>query len=184
MKIAVTGHKSGIGKAIYTLLSQTHTVIGFDLDTVNIEIPADRKSIIEQSKDCDIFINNAYARSYQLSMFDDILLDWKDKDSKYIINVGSIMQYKVNTGSQTEDAVLFPPQYINSKKTLRKKTISNSLNSEIKCKVSIIHPGFTRTQMIADMGISEPQLEPVDVALQVKQIIESNLHFLEITFSK
>ena len=37
MKIAVTGHKSGIGKAIYTLLSQTHSLQGFDLDTVNIE---------------------------------------------------------------------------------------------------------------------------------------------------
>ena len=47
------------------------------------------------------------------------------------------MQYKVNTGSQTEDVALFPPQYINAKKTLRKKTISNSLNSEIKCKLSI-----------------------------------------------
>ena len=184
MKIAVTGHKSGIGKAIYTLLSQTHTVIGFDLDTVNIEIPADRKSIIEQSKDCDIFINNAYARSHQLNMFDDILLDWKDNDSKYIINIGSIMQYKVNTGSQNDDVVLFPPQYINSKKDLRKKTVTNSLNSEIKCKLSIVQPGFTRTQMIADMEISDVQLEPVDVALQLKYIIESNLHFIEITFSR
>ena len=184
MKIAVTGHKSGIGKAIYTLLGQTHTLIGFDLDTVNIENPDDRKSIIDQSIDCDIFINNAYANSTQLNLFDELLEEWKYDDSKYIINVGSTMKYKFNRGSQTEDEVLFPPKYINTKKELHKKTLINHLTSEIKCKLSIIQPGFTRTQFSADMPIGDKQMEPIDVALQVKYIIESNLHFFEITFSK
>lgn len=182
MKIAVTGHKSGIGKAIYTLLSQTHTVIGFDLDTINLEKQSDRNSIIEQIKDYDVFINNAFGNGSQMPMFTEILEQWKEDSSKLIINVGSTMKFKRNIGSMTTDMALFPPHYINLKKELYNKTISSTFLDDTKCKVSIIQPGFTKTKFTEELDFE--QMEPEQVAEQVKYIIESDVHIVDITFTK
>jgi NAD(P)-dependent dehydrogenase (short-subunit alcohol dehydrogenase family) len=182
MKIAVTGHKSGIGKAIYTLLSQTHSLQGFDLDTVNIENQEDRNNILRETNDCDIFINNAFANGSQILLFKELLEKWKHDSSKYIINIGSIMRYKTNTGSQTEDTLMFPPLYINHKKELHRSTLIASFDKDIECKLSIIQPGFTRTQFTEELDVD--QMEASDVALQVKYIIESNVHIVDIAFKK
>jgi NAD(P)-dependent dehydrogenase (short-subunit alcohol dehydrogenase family) len=65
MKIAITGHTKGIGKALYDgFKAQGHEVIGFNRSTVaNISTDAGLNKIAEESKDCDIFINNAYDTS-------------------------------------------------------------------------------------------------------------------------
>jgi NADP-dependent 3-hydroxy acid dehydrogenase YdfG len=87
MIYAITGHTQGIGKALFERLSPN--VIGFSRSTgYNINSKADRSRIIEESKDCDIFINNAYSSFGQVSMLIDLFLEWKDLDKK-IINVGS-----------------------------------------------------------------------------------------------
>ena len=60
MKIAITGHTQGIGKCAFERLSPN--IIGFSKSTgYDITKFNDRKRIIEESKDCDIFINNANA---------------------------------------------------------------------------------------------------------------------------
>ena len=59
MKIAITGHTNGIGKACYDLLSQEHQVIGFSRSS-DYDIN-DPESIFSSAKDSDVFINNAYS---------------------------------------------------------------------------------------------------------------------------
>jgi NAD(P)-dependent dehydrogenase (short-subunit alcohol dehydrogenase family) len=91
MKIAVTGHTQGIGKAIFDYFSQDNQVEGFSRSNgFNIKIPTARQQIVELSKDFDIFVNNAY-NSYddaQLLMLTAIAEQWRDTD-KLIINISS-----------------------------------------------------------------------------------------------
>ena len=55
MKIAITGHCNGIGKAIFDKLSEKgHELIGFDIEDESGDILNGREEIIEKSKDCDV----------------------------------------------------------------------------------------------------------------------------------
>ena len=84
---AITGHTSGIGKRLYERMQSN--VIGFSLSTgYDITNPADRHRIITESKDCNVFINNATAGFGQTLLFLELFTAWKDQD-KTIINVGS-----------------------------------------------------------------------------------------------
>jgi hypothetical protein len=84
---AITGHTAGIGKCLYERLNPN--AIGFSLSTgYNITNPIDRQRIINESKDCDVFINNATAGFGQTLLFLELFDVWKDQP-KTIINVGS-----------------------------------------------------------------------------------------------
>ena len=61
MKIALTGHTSGIGKALYDILSQEHEVVCFSRSNgYDIKYDITIEKIVQGSLDCDVFINNAY----------------------------------------------------------------------------------------------------------------------------
>jgi hypothetical protein len=88
IKYAITGHTSGIGKCMYNRLSES--AIGFSLSSgYDIAVPFDRQRIITESKDCDVFINNAPAGFSQTLLFLELLQAWRNDKTKTIINVGS-----------------------------------------------------------------------------------------------
>jgi hypothetical protein len=96
MKIAITGHTSGIGKAVYEKLSPN--CLGFSrTNGYDISKKEDRLRIINQSADCDVFINNAHSDDFsQTELLLDIWLKWNHLNKK-IINVGSdISLYNVS----------------------------------------------------------------------------------------
>ena len=64
MKIAITGHTSGLGRAFYNHFSQNHEVIGLSRSN-GFNIAKDQDKIIEEVKDCDVFFNNAHAGACQ-----------------------------------------------------------------------------------------------------------------------
>lgn len=92
MKIAITGHTSGIGLALfYYFTHQGHDVIGFSRRTgYNIDVPSDRARIILAAEECDVFVNNAYSNfnDSQLLMLEEIFTAWIDKDRK-IVNIST-----------------------------------------------------------------------------------------------
>lgn len=89
MKIAITGNTSGIGKALANVYSTEHTVIGFSRYTgYDISKETDRKKIIAESADCDVFINNAYHDFSQCDLLFDLWQQWKDQ-KKQIVNISS-----------------------------------------------------------------------------------------------
>ena len=92
---ALTGHTSGIGKCMYERLSSS--VIGFSLSNgYDITVKSNRQRIINESKDCDVFINNAPAGFFQTLLFLELFQEWKNNPNKTIINVGSrIAEIKV-----------------------------------------------------------------------------------------
>ena len=88
MKIALTGHLAGLGECLYKMLSDAgHTVVGFDIqEGCDINNKDVRSSILEKSKDCDVFINNAYANPGQFEML-RLLID--SNIHSIIMNVGT-----------------------------------------------------------------------------------------------
>ena len=99
MKISITGHTSGIGKALFGYFKQEHECVGFSKSTGhNITDATNRASIISASIDCDIFVNNAYSNydDSQLFLLQGIYNAWKDQD-KIIINISSrITDFPIN----------------------------------------------------------------------------------------
>lgn len=93
MKIAITGHTSGIGLALLNHFQTNHTCIGFSRSNgYNISNPADRARILLESLDADVFINNAYNNwdNSQFLMLEKVASQWAGRD-KLIINSASII---------------------------------------------------------------------------------------------
>ena len=89
MKIAITGHTKSLGKALFEFLSQKHEIIGFSRSNgYDIKSPFDRKKIIKESKDCDIFINLVHNYYHQTDLLLELHKSWKGLQ-KYIINIGT-----------------------------------------------------------------------------------------------
>lgn len=87
IKYSLTGHTRDIGKCLYEKLSPN--VIGFSKSTgYDITLKKDRERIIEESFNCDVFINNAQCEFGQVLLLIDLFYVWKDLP-KTIINVGS-----------------------------------------------------------------------------------------------
>jgi len=86
MKYAITGHTSGIGKCAYQRLN----AIGFSRSNgYDITNSIDRRRILEQINDCDVFINCAHSGFGATYLLLDLYNMWKDLPNKTIINVGS-----------------------------------------------------------------------------------------------
>ena len=92
MKVAITGHTKGIGKEIHNyFLSKGYECLLFSrTNGYDIGMEEDRTRIINESKDCDIFVNNAcvYKNDSQLHLLEGVYNQWT-KLEKIIINISS-----------------------------------------------------------------------------------------------
>lgn len=82
MKIVITGHTSGLGKAIYDHYKHDHTVIG--LSRSNGYDIRSNDAIVNVASTADIFFNNAYCGVEQANLIDDLL------DKTMIVTSGSM----------------------------------------------------------------------------------------------
>jgi hypothetical protein len=72
MKIVITGHTGGLGKAIYDFYSsQWHEVIGLSRTTGHT-LPEKNDEVVQIAQGCDIFFNNAYSGLAQLNLIKDL----------------------------------------------------------------------------------------------------------------
>jgi len=93
MKIAVTGHTSGLGQAIYNNFPDS---IGLSRSNgYDISIRENYDKIVDQVKQCNVFINCAQTKFHQTELLMHVAHYWKGK----IINIGSQAKYSVLTGS-------------------------------------------------------------------------------------
>lgn len=104
MKVAITGHTRGIGKAFYdNYASKGHECLGFSTSNgYDISNPEDRQRIVNESKDAVMFINNActYIDDSQFLMLQEIYDSWVGED-KLIVNMSSRITDWVFTPSDT-----------------------------------------------------------------------------------
>lgn len=127
-KYALTGHTQGIGEKLFEILSPN--VIGFSKSTgYDINKKDDRKRIIKEARDCEVFINNAPAGFGQTYLFLELLNEWKSDSTKTIINVGSRI---AEIALSPEAKHLLPYQA----EKLILKEMSFKIPEDVKCKVN------------------------------------------------
>ena len=157
MKIAITGHTKGIGKAVFEKNSNTK---GFSLTSgYDIKNSVDRNNIVDQIQDCDVFINNAFDNYAQCNMLFDIWKSWKDTN-KIIISIGSdVTKYTMSTKR------LEILDYYNYKLTLKDlhERLQN-LNTSVNMKY--ISFGYVATEKSIQMNIPENMMISVDEAVE------------------
>ena len=109
LKVAITGHTKGIGKAVFdSLTAKGHTVKGFSKST-GYPLPESIDKLVSEILDYDVFINNTYWGFAQALILDHLLVHWADVPNKRIICMGST----------SADLVVTPyPLYTAAKKAL------------------------------------------------------------------
>ena len=161
LKIAITGHTKGIGKACADLLGQEHDIHGmsrtngFDINNT--------KPIIMMVNSCDVFINNAYSGTKQSELFDELFNMWRTDDTKTIVNINSRSKYD---GVRTT-------LYGADKKHLDHIAQSNVFSDMNKrVRVININPGYVDTDMIPDRAKDYNKLTPMKVAETIKWCLD------------
>tara|TARA_B100000927_G_C16457292_1_gene466380 strand:+ start:94 stop:747 length:654 start_codon:yes stop_codon:yes gene_type:complete len=149
MKIAITGHSSGIGHQLDLILDLTtkHDIQGYSKSNGWNIAERDGDKIIEEllRYDPDVFFNNAYYPQIQNKILETLYEEWKDKD-KVIINTGSISGYL--KGILLDD----DSDYVNDKKALSEFCVRNSFNYPWanKTRIHNISFGFVDTPLIKE----------------------------------
>jgi NADP-dependent 3-hydroxy acid dehydrogenase YdfG len=164
MKIAITGHTKGIGKAVADLY-YTDEVVGFSRSNgYDISKPVDISRIINAVVDqnCDIFVNNAYSGTAQITIFETLLKHWATDATKTIININSRTIY--NGPNQR--------QYTTDKKLLRSSAVDAIRDVDRKCRVVNINPGYVKTDMTQDVHEKFNMLSPEQLATMIKWCLD------------
>jgi len=114
-KIVITGHTSGIGKAIFDKFTEVscHEIIGMSRSN-GYDIEKDFDKVVEEATGAEIFINNAYRDSQQLKLFHAL----KDKVDMMVV-MGSVSRHYPE---------LIPTDYVHDKQALAEACRLESIN--------------------------------------------------------
>jgi len=150
MKIAITGHKRGIGKAFAEQLSaRGHEIIGISRsDGENIRRTAHTAVLIEP---CDFFINNAISFYAQTELLFEIWHKWQPcKDVQhYIWNISTELCAESHDQEINGLTMRESMQYRNQKMSL--ELAHEQLNAQASnIKMTLIRPGEVNTQTFSD----------------------------------
>lgn len=174
-KIAITGHMTGIGAALYSVLGKNNQVTGFarsnDKDLTDKDI---YKDFVNQLPEFDIVINNAYSYDYRY-LQTDILNDFLDANihdgSRAIVTMGSMSKY-VNS------QVMNYSRYASSK-VLIDNTVDRAKTSGHQCGLMVVSPNWVATPMLDRYKEKHPQhfasitaLSAIEVADQIELLLD------------
>jgi len=168
MKIAITGHTSGLGKELYDLFDNA---IGMSRSN-GYDIAHDIDKVINESMDCDVFINNAYCGYHQIDLLNKLFDKWKDTD-KLIVNIGSCATDTIRT---------FQHPYSIHKLSLEHTCKQLNNIQESTCRVMCIKPSWIDTPAVSSVCVSK--MCPAELAIFIKTLIDQrfNFHISEISF--
>jgi NADP-dependent 3-hydroxy acid dehydrogenase YdfG len=167
MKIAITGHTSGIGKALYTLYENAgHEVIGFSRSNgFDITKPDQFSKIVKQVIDCDVFFNNAYAAFIQVEFLYSLHPHWVNEMSKTHVVISS------NSG----DGIKKTPHPYAIHKAAIDKT-AEQLNQSARYRLINIRPGYVDTPRVK--RVVEPKINVDDLAETIRFIVQEKSIFV------
>jgi NAD(P)-dependent dehydrogenase (short-subunit alcohol dehydrogenase family) len=170
LEVAMTGHTRGIGKALYKTLTSNFKVKGFSRSNgYDISTVEGRLNIFEESKNANIFINNAYFSNSQVELFTLFFENWLYDESKTIVNISSQSKYpgmsRNWSGYSAYKAALNHQAYLCGFKTDR------------KCRLITINPGLVKTDMTLDaQKVGKGMITPEEVAHAVEWAISLPQH--------
>ena len=165
MKIAITGHTSGIGKSLYDFYGRNHQVLGFSRSN-DYNIKQKSNEIIDQVKNCDVFVNNAHNNFSQLELLFKLWEQWHD-EPKLIININSMICQ-----------VSWPYEYhhLVSKYKIHKlsldKAVKELQQTPSKCQISQIEFGFVDTDFFLHEDQTLRKVFKNKTKLNMKAVIE------------
>jgi len=161
MKIAITGHTKGIGKAIAGLY-YTDEVVGFSRSNgYDISQPNDIVRIVAESAECNIFVNNAYHEFAQCNLLDSIFEQWKHDPTKTIVNIISRARYGAGKAKF----------YGQTKMELYTKAKS-MMFSDKRCRIININPGYVKTDMVSHIPDTVKMMSPEQLATMIKWCLD------------
>ena len=149
MKIAITGHKKGIGKAFAEQLSaKGHEIVGISRsDGENIRRTAHTASIIEP---CDLFINNAISMYAQTELLYEVWHRWQDSEQPhYIWNISTMVCEWTEDKEINGLTMRQTMEYRNQKMALELAHAQLTAQSS-KTKMELIRPGSVKTQSFSN----------------------------------
>ena len=175
MKFAITGHTSGIGKAVAELCHMNgYPWIGFSRGT-GYDIAEDYDKIVNESSDCDVFINNAYYDYVQIDLLYKMWDIWKDQ-RKQIVCISSLVGDRRHSG----DAYPYCPYIVH------KAALDNACeilcNTVSECAVINIKPGAVDTP-IHEGHNTINKLDPQHLADNILWCIEQPVHIQTMRIS-
>jgi len=164
-KIAITGHTRGIGKGLYNFFSKSYNVKGFSLENGYDINDYDR--ILDETDDCEIFINNAYSYYKQ----SELVTAWaqRHKNHKYLI----ISTSSIAAEPLLEIKKVFPhlENYAKEKYAINRASWEVNHNDGL-CKASVIMPGVVDTKFYNPYDTEEQNgLELYNRVIETNSII-------------
>jgi NAD(P)-dependent dehydrogenase (short-subunit alcohol dehydrogenase family) len=164
MKIAITGHSRGIGASLYEVFkNKGHEVIGFSRSN-GFDISNNTQEILSLSNDADVFINNAYHPTAQLSLLEKMTESWNGTD-KIIVNISSKITYYTGPGQNKFTEYILAK---NKQNNFVKSRLTNAFP-----RILNVVPGFVDTDMTKEF--LNVKTDPNKIA----EVIYSLLEFKE-----
>lgn len=176
MKIAITGHKHGLGAALYdkfTIYNRSagHEVVGFDIeDGQDIGNKSIVGKIVYNSKDVDVFINNAYHETGQTDLLKYLLKSWQYQN-KILVHIGTYLVY----APDDEAGLKLHNEYIAQKK-FQKSIIEEHRKIDSTLKILQINPGLMDTRFLDTMQV--PKIPNLQNTLDCADAIVYNINML------
>lgn len=131
MKVSITGHSRGLGKALFKRYPNAVGISTKECDINNVD------QVLEFIQTSDIFINNAYSGFKQTEILAGLFELWK-YENKTIVNIVSRSKYpNISKG------------YLYSASKASLSHLSNSLRfiSDKKCRIIDINPGLLQSDL-------------------------------------
>ena len=167
MKIAITGHTSGIGKALYDIYSEENEVLGFSRSNAyDIKYDISIEKIVQGSLECDVFINNAYYSLAQVNILNRLWKFWARDKSKTIVNISSLSKYPGISGNASG--------YSAHKAALSHQAFLLMFKGNRKCRMINVNPGYVESKMTE--GVDANMLTAPECAEQIAHAINLPQH--------
>jgi short-subunit dehydrogenase len=153
--VAITGHTKGIGKSLAEKLSSQYKVLGFSRSNgYDISKDEDLTRIINETLDCEIFVNNAYHFDQQTKLAKLWEEAHRDKEH-FIINVSTLASDPMfDVASKLPHLV----PYAEEKHRLNQTTFNICDRFAGKCKAMSILLGIVETGFENPYGIDPENL--------------------------
>jgi NADP-dependent 3-hydroxy acid dehydrogenase YdfG len=167
VKVAITGHTSGIGLAIADAFrARGAEIVGLSRST-GYDMAARRDEMVAAAAACDIFVNNRhqYNDDSQLQLLFRLAEAWQGQD-KTIINLGSRAGECYIIGR--------PDPYSVYKHALDAACQQLFDRADQRPRVVNIRPGFVDTDSVK--GAQVPKLSPQDIARVVMWVVDQPAH--------
>lgn len=165
MKIAITGHTAGIGKALAEALHGNEIVGISKRDGNNIRVTPKICDLIEP---CDVFINNAQAGYAQTELLFEMANRWAGT-GKHIIVISTMM-----TQDPTSSLPGLDMDHYRVQKVALEEAVKQIRNRRLGIKITIVRPGNIATSPNKTVPPSADPLNWAKTLVTMLELVNSN----------